>query len=89
MTPQESEETINVLQIGSDTQNHQIKQLSCLRRERNNRSVKKVLSELDRAAQTDDNLMPYLIEAVREYATLGEMCDVLKNVFGTYEEPTL
>ena len=89
MNPQESEENINVLQIGSDAQNHQIKRLSSLRRERNNRSVKKVLSELAGAAQTDDNLMPYFIEAVREYATLGEICDVLKDVLGTYEEPTI
>lgn len=89
MNPQESEENFNVLQIGSDAQNHQIKRLSSLRRERNNRSVKKVLSELAGAAQTDDNLMPYFIEAVREYATLGEICDVLKDVLGTYEEPTI
>ena len=89
MNPQESEEKINVLQIGSDAQNHQIKRLSCLRRERNNRTVKKVLSELAGAAKTDNNLMPYFIEAVREYATLGEICDVLKDVLGTYEEPAI
>ena len=44
------------------------------------------LSALEHAAGSTDNLMPFLIDAVRDYATLGEMCDVLRRVFGVYQE---
>ena len=46
------------------------------------------LEKLRHAAEGTENLMPYILEAVRAYATLGEMTDVLREVFGTYQEPT-
>jgi len=49
--------------------------------------VRSTLVALGTAAGTDKNLMPYILECVRAYATLGEMCDVLRGVFGTYQEP--
>ena len=42
---------------------------------------------IESAAASDQNLMPFIRECVRAYATFGEMCDVLRRVFGTYEEP--
>ncbi|MCL0074508.1 methylmalonyl-CoA mutase family protein, partial [Dehalococcoidia bacterium] len=42
-------------------------------------------TELRRAAQGTENLMPYILDAVRAYATLGEICDTLRDVFGEYE----
>ena len=80
---------LQLLQIGSEVQEQQTKRLKELRNERSNRAVKKALKELERAAQSDKNLMPFLVEAVREYATLGEMCDILKSVFGTYQEVSI
>ena len=45
------------------------------------------MEALGNAASTDQSLMSYILECVRSYTTLGEMCDVLRRVFGTYEEP--
>jgi methylmalonyl-CoA mutase N-terminal domain/subunit len=47
------------------------------------------LQDLQAAAVTDENLMPYLIAAVKAHATLGEVCAALKEVFGTYREPVI
>jgi methylmalonyl-CoA mutase N-terminal domain/subunit len=57
-----------------------------LRAERSNQRVERALDELARAAEGERNLMPHLLEAVRAYATLGEMCGTLKKVFGVYQE---
>jgi methylmalonyl-CoA mutase, N-terminal domain len=48
--------------------------------------VDRRLNALRKAAQGKDNLMPFLFEAVKSYATLGEICDAMRDVFGTYEE---
>ncbi|MGH9338595.1 MAG: acyl-CoA mutase large subunit family protein [Acidobacteriota bacterium] len=84
----EDEPPLEVLQIGPEVQEHQSSRLKALRNRRNNRALQEALSELQQAARRDQNLMPFLIQAVREYATLGEMCDALKEVFGTYDEPS-
>nr|NIP66817.1 methylmalonyl-CoA mutase [Candidatus Bathyarchaeota archaeon]NIU80982.1 methylmalonyl-CoA mutase [Candidatus Bathyarchaeota archaeon]NIV67627.1 methylmalonyl-CoA mutase [Candidatus Bathyarchaeota archaeon]NIW16162.1 methylmalonyl-CoA mutase [Candidatus Bathyarchaeota archaeon]NIW34248.1 methylmalonyl-CoA mutase [Candidatus Bathyarchaeota archaeon] len=55
-------------------------------RERNDRKVKKVLNGLRSAAQGNENLMPPIIKAVKAYATLGEIVEVLRGVFGEYRE---
>jgi methylmalonyl-CoA mutase N-terminal domain/subunit len=48
----------------------------------------KTLDALKRVAEGTDNTMPYLLDAVRAYATLGEICDSLRGVYGTYQETT-
>ncbi|MBW1857987.1 MAG: methylmalonyl-CoA mutase family protein [Deltaproteobacteria bacterium] len=53
--------------------------------ERDNVRVKNILSELKNAAEGKDNLMPIILDAVKAYATLGEICDALRNVFGEYQ----
>ena len=64
----------------------QLEQIQAVRKSRNEAGVTRALKALDRAAQGSDNLMPLIIESVRAEATLGEMCDVLRSVWGEYEE---
>ncbi len=78
---------IELLVIDESVARHQREKLQNLRKTRDNTRVKAALEALGSAASTDRNLMPYILESVRAYATLGEMCDVLRRVFGTYEEP--
>jgi methylmalonyl-CoA mutase, N-terminal domain len=81
------EETpIEVLQIDAGVALRQRKRLSDLRRGRSGDDVRRRLDDLRRAAEGTENLMPYLYEAVKAYATLGEICDALRSVFGTYQE---
>ena len=63
----------------------QMERLKRLRSERENERVKGILSELKKAAEGSDNLMPVILDAVRAYATLGEICDALRDVFGEYQ----
>jgi methylmalonyl-CoA mutase N-terminal domain/subunit len=60
--------------------------LAELRGKRDNGAVRKSLESLKSAAQGSENLMPRILEAVRQYATLGEICDVLRGVFGEYQQ---
>ncbi|MDH5460565.1 MAG: methylmalonyl-CoA mutase family protein, partial [Candidatus Bathyarchaeota archaeon] len=64
----------------------QVAKLQKLRRERDNRKVNEVLEKLHYATEKDENLMPTIIEAVKSYATLGEICGVLRKVYGEYKE---
>ncbi len=63
------------------------KRLEKLRRERDNGEVQRCLAEIDKAARGKDNLTPFVLDAVRSYATIGEICGVLRNVFGEYQAP--
>jgi methylmalonyl-CoA mutase, N-terminal domain len=83
----ERDRPMEILQIGSEVQEHQTKRLKDLKARRNGEAARHSLRELRQAARSDQNLMPFIIEAVRHYATLGEMCDTLKEVFGVYSEP--
>ncbi len=56
---------------------------------RDNCKVEKHLEQLRTAAKSDENLMPYLIEAFRDYVSLGEVCRVFKEEFGTFQQPTI
>jgi methylmalonyl-CoA mutase N-terminal domain/subunit len=80
------ERPIETLYIDHKVAERQVSRLEKLRRERNPDSVQRALDELRRAAAGSENFMPKILDAVRAYATLGEMCDVLRGVFGTYEE---
>ncbi len=73
-----------------EAESKQIANLKEVKRVRDNRTVLRLLKELkDAAKKEDENLLPKLIECVRAYATIQEMCDVLRDVFGTYEETSL
>jgi methylmalonyl-CoA mutase N-terminal domain/subunit len=80
------EKQLDTLQIGESVRARQVERLSKLRAERSNGAVNESLSALRKAAQGADNLMPYIFNAVKAYATLGEICNALRDVFGSYEE---
>ncbi|HXW57435.1 MAG TPA: methylmalonyl-CoA mutase family protein [Candidatus Cybelea sp.] len=77
---------IDILQIDESAAHRQAERLGKLRAERSNQEVERRLAALARAATGSENLMPYLYDAVKAYATLGEICDALRSVFGVYEE---
>jgi len=83
----EEERPITLLVIDENVARQQRQKLEQLKKQRDNARVQAALESLGNAAATDANLMPYILESVRAYATLGEMCDILRRVFGTYEEP--
>jgi methylmalonyl-CoA mutase N-terminal domain/subunit len=78
---------IDILVIDESVREHQIARLEEARARRDGGAVANALEKLKRAAQAGDNTMPTTIEAVRAYATLGEICDALRDVYGLYEEP--
>jgi len=83
---EEPECPIELLRIDPKVEDQQVARLQRLRRERNNDRVKQVLGKLHDAADKDENLMSTIIESVKAYATLGEICDVLRKVYGEYKE---
>lgn len=80
---------IPIFQIDREGERRQLERLSRLRRERDNELVSVKLEALRQAALGRENLMPYLIDAVSTYATLGETCRVLRKVFGEYKQPAI
>jgi methylmalonyl-CoA mutase, N-terminal domain len=60
-----------------------------VRAKRDSGAVNRTLDALRNAAERDENTMPATIEAVRAYATLGEICSALRDVYGIYEEPAI
>jgi methylmalonyl-CoA mutase, N-terminal domain len=71
--------------VPEDTEPKQIEGIRMAKRNRSEQKVQDSLEAIERAAQTDDNLMPAILDAVRAYATTGEICQRLENVFGVYE----
>lgn len=67
----------------------QIARIKEIKRERDSRTVVRTLQELEAAARAKKNVMPYLVEAVKAYATVGEMTAVLKDVYGEFKEPSI
>jgi methylmalonyl-CoA mutase N-terminal domain/subunit len=80
---------VEVFKTDPKVERKQIQRLKDVKRNRDEKRLKSALQDLKKAAQGDENLMPFLIEAVKSYATLGEICDVLKGIFGTYKEPII
>ncbi|PYS92843.1 MAG: methylmalonyl-CoA mutase [Acidobacteria bacterium] len=78
---------VDVLIIDEAVRDHQVERLQRTKAQRDNGAVANALEKLKRAARDNENTMPATIEAVRAYATLGEVCDALRDVYGLYEEP--
>jgi methylmalonyl-CoA mutase N-terminal domain/subunit len=78
--------SIELLRINPKVEQEQIARLQKLKRERNNTKVKEALEKLHYATEKDENLMPTIIEAVKAYATLGEITEVLRKAYGEYKE---
>ncbi len=67
----------------------QIRRTQAVRRERDNRKLTQLLKDLEAAARAEKNVMPYLLECCKAYATVGEMTRVLKEVYGEFKEPSI
>jgi methylmalonyl-CoA mutase N-terminal domain/subunit len=91
------EDAQKILYIGEGVGEQQKAKLKALRKRRDNEAVRLALDELKRAAAStpdaghdgkisEANTMPYILDAVRAYATVGEICQALREVYGTYEE---
>jgi methylmalonyl-CoA mutase N-terminal domain/subunit len=81
--------TIPLLRMDPEGYKRQVDRLNKLRAERDNDELQRRLEALRQAAEGTDNLMPYILEAVRAHGTLGEICGVLREVFGEYREPVI
>lgn len=82
----EKEEIKDIFKIDLKTQKEQIKRLNQVKKERDNNKVEKLLKALKMKAQSDENLFYPILECVEAYATIGEICDVLREVWGEYRE---
>ena len=79
---------IPILEMDPEGYDRQVARLNDLRKTRDNEKVTKSLARLRNACEGTENTMPFILDSVREYATLGEIVNVMKDVFGGYEEPT-
>jgi methylmalonyl-CoA mutase N-terminal domain/subunit len=85
----EAEHPPELLQMDERPAREQCAKLARLRAEREGAAVERALERLRAAARSDRNTMPSILEAVRAYATVGEICDALRSVFGTYQESSV
>jgi methylmalonyl-CoA mutase, N-terminal domain len=83
----EEEPPVDILQIDETVRDHQLERLSHVKQTRDNGAVANSLDKLKLAARDNENTMPYIIDAVKEYATVEEICVALRDVYGVYEEP--
>jgi methylmalonyl-CoA mutase N-terminal domain/subunit len=82
----EENEKIDLLKIDQKIQDEQIAFLNKVRSERNPEDVKNSLEELKKACTSDENLMPFILNAVKAYCGVGEICNTMRDVFGEYQE---
>ncbi len=78
-----------LLRVDAAVGEKQVQRLQVLRSQRDNQQVRVTLAQLETDAKSTANIMPSLIEAVRAYATLGEICNCLRNIFGEYHADNL
>ncbi len=82
----EEKEQEGLLRIDDSVEKNQINRLKNIKNTRDQNAVKTSLAHLKTAAKGTDNLMPYIIDAVKAYASIGEICNVMREVFGEYKE---
>jgi methylmalonyl-CoA mutase N-terminal domain/subunit len=80
---------IPVVEIDEQVEVGQIERLRSVRRRRDSRAVRRDLDDLKQACKTGENVMPFCIDAVKDMATVQEICDVYREVFGEYRDPGL
>ncbi len=78
---------VEILKIDPELEAKQIARLHQVKNDRNNKKVRECLERLGEACVNNENVMPFLIQAVKEYASLQECCDVYRKVFGRYRDP--
>jgi methylmalonyl-CoA mutase N-terminal domain/subunit len=84
-----NQHSIPLMEIDEKIGGEQIKRLKDVRRKRDNRAVKKSLDNIKNACKKGENVMPYCIDAVKNLATLQEICDIYREVYGEYRDPGL
>ncbi len=77
---------VPIFRIEPEVEKKQIERLKRVKMERNSKKVEEAIDQLKKAAEKEENLMPYIINAVKEYATLGEITKALKEIYGEYHE---
>ncbi len=85
----EEKTPIPILRVDPAVEKRQNERLNRMKGKRNNAKVNSALDKLRHVAEGDENLMPVIFEAVKAYASLGEICGVLREVFGEYRAPTI
>ena len=80
------DQPIDLLRMDPETSQRQVERLKEVRLSRNQGKVSDALQELRKAAQSGENVMPHILDAVKAYATLGEICGVLREIFGEYQQ---
>lgn len=83
----ENEPPFKILRVDPDTERRQVESTKAMKAKRNEKAMKAALTDLREAAKTKKNLIPFIRNAVREYATLGEVVDTMKEEFGVYKDP--
>jgi len=81
--------TIPVLKIDEEVERRQIERTQKIRRNRNNKKVKEALNGLRKASESNENVMPHIVNAVREYATIGEIFEIWRELWGEWDEPKI
>ena len=85
----EESQEVELHEYDEESANKKINELKELKKNRDNAAVKNTLKELEQAVKKGKNVMPYLVECCKAYATVGEMADVFRNVFGEFTEPNI
>ncbi|NWF54874.1 MAG: methylmalonyl-CoA mutase family protein [Syntrophaceae bacterium] len=83
----DEEKPLEYLKIAPEVEERQVARLKQVKRTRDQGRVQACLKDMKKACQGPENLMPYILAAVKEYASLQEICDVFREVFGTYRDP--
>ena len=82
----EEEPMKDLLKVNPEIEKKQVEKLSKVKEKRNEEEVQKNLNQLKDIASSEQNVMPVILDCVRSYATLGEICDQLRAVFGEYKD---
>jgi methylmalonyl-CoA mutase N-terminal domain/subunit len=78
-----------VLKIDPEIERKQVERTQRIRRERDKKKFEEALNGLRNASEGTDNVMPHIINAVKAYATVGEICDVWRDIWGEWDEPKI
>ncbi len=82
---EEGDERVELLQVDPESERRQTERTARVRAERNAEAAASALAEVERTAETDANLLPPMREALRARCTIGEICGVLRRLWGTYD----
>jgi methylmalonyl-CoA mutase N-terminal domain/subunit len=81
----DEEPEMDIEEVAPEEEEKQVRNLEAVKESRDDEAVDAALAALEDAAASDENVMPYIVDAVKAYATVGEICDVMRDVFGEYQ----